>query len=119
MKTLILTIWILFFLAYSSYAEEVYKYGIASYYTVKSSSKLTASGEEFKENAFTCAIYDLKFGTMLKVTNIQNGKFVIVEVTDRGPHKRLKRAIDLTPIAFKQIADLKQGLISVKIEVIK
>ena len=102
-----------------SYAKNIYKEGKASFYTVKSSSSITANGEKFNENAFTCAIWNIPFNTFLKVTNIKNGKFVIVKVNDRGPHKRLKRAIDLTPLAFKSIADLKQGLIDVTIEILK
>jgi len=100
-------------------AEPTKWVGFASYYTIKSSSKLTASGEIFNENDFTCAIYNIPFGTIIKVTNISNKKFVFVRVNDRGPAKRLNRIIDLTPTAFKHIAPLSQGLIRVKLEVIK
>ena len=89
--------------------------GYASYYTVKSSSNITASGERYNENALTCASMDYKFGTFLKVTNVENGKFVICRVNDRGGFKKYGRIIDLSKAAFNQIADLKKGIIKVKI----
>lgn len=62
------------------------------------------------------AIWNVPFGTSLKVTNLSNNKSVVVVVKDRGPAKRLNRSIDLSKAAFAQIADLKSGLIKVKIE---
>jgi rare lipoprotein A len=103
-------------------AEPTKWVGFASYYTVKSSSEWTASGERYDENAFTCAIWNVPFNTIIKVTNIVNGKFVLVRVNDRGVAKRLLkkgRIIDLTPRAFKELAPLSQGLVRVKLEVIK
>jgi rare lipoprotein A len=93
--------------------------GVASYYTIKSSSNITASGERFLESGYTCAKWGVPFGMVLKVTNIVNGKFVLVRCNDRGPNKRLNRVIDLSPQAFSTIADLKDGVITVKIEVVK
>ena len=58
------------------------------------------------------------FGTKLRVTNLANGKSTIVIVKDRGPHKRLKRAIDLSRKAFLEIASAREGLIKVKIETV-
>jgi rare lipoprotein A len=110
-------IMLLFFLSICDIlnAEE----GIASYYTVESSSKLTASGEIYDENALTCASMDYDFGTILKVTNINNNKSIIVKVNDRGGFKKYNRIIDLSKGAFESIADLNLGLITVKIERIK
>jgi rare lipoprotein A len=93
--------------------------GKASFYTVESSSNITASGERFNEDALTCASWKYQMGTILKVTNIENGKSVLVRVNDRGPNKRLKRLIDLTPRAFRKIAVLRKGIITVKVVVIK
>lgn len=101
-----------------SYANE--KIGLASFYTVKSSSSITANGEKYDENDLTCAIWDVPFNTLIKVTNLNNNKSVIVRTNDRGPNKRLKeRIIDLTPKAFSLIGNLKDGLIKVKIEILK
>jgi len=104
------------------YCEPTRWVGFASYYTVKSSSGLTASVEKFNENALTCAIWNIPYGTILKVTNISNNKIVFVRVNDRGVAKRLLkqgRIIDLTPRAFKKLAPLSQGLVRVKVEVVK
>ena len=90
--------------------------GIASYYTVESSSNITASGEEFTNEGLTCASMDYDFGTILKVTNINNNKSVIVKVTDRGGFKKYGRIIDLSKGSFEKIADLKLGLITVTIQ---
>ena len=83
---------------------------------------MTASGRPYDENSFTCASWLFPFGTYLRVTNLENGKVVIVMVVDRGPAKRLVkkgRVIDLSKRAFAEIADLKQGIISVEIEVVR
>lgn len=93
--------------------------GRASFYTVKSSSNITASGERFQETAFTCASNDYPFNTRLKITNIANGKFVLCRVNDKGGFKKYGRILDLSPRAFSTITNLKEGVITVKVEVIK
>ena len=93
--------------------------GLASWYSVKSSGHITASGERFQENGFSCASMDYKFNTILKVTNIANHKFILVKVNDRGNFKKYGRILDLSKGAFAKIADLKTGVITVKIEVVK
>ena len=79
-------------------------------------NKHTANGETFNPSLLTCASWDYPFGTRLKITNTRNGKNVTVRVNDRGPNKRLGRAIDLTRGAFSKIADTDEGLVLVKIE---
>ena len=54
-------------------------------------------------------------GTRLKVTHLQNGRSVICGVNDRGLAKRLKRLVDLTQSSFREIADVKRGLIKVRV----
>lgn len=116
MKKIIFTLIFLFSIVSIASAE----IGIASFYTVKSSGLVTANGERYNENAFTCASMTHKIGTLLKVTNIENGKAVIVRVNDRGGFKKkYNRVIDLTPRAFSAIGNLKQGLLKVKVEVMK
>lgn len=116
MKKIILTIFLLLILANIARGEE----GIASWYSVKSSGLVTASGERFNEDALTCASMDYKFNTLLKVTNLENGKSVIVRVNDRGNFKKkYGRIIDLSKGAFAKIANIKQGIIKVKVEVVK
>ncbi|MBI4708212.1 MAG: septal ring lytic transglycosylase RlpA family protein [Candidatus Omnitrophica bacterium] len=80
-----------------------------------------ANGQIFNDNALTCASWDYKFGTRLLVKNIDNGKKVVVIVTDRGPSKKLAkkgRIIDLSKGAFSKISNLKSGIISIEIEVL-
>lgn len=93
--------------------------GVASYYHDKFNRKKTASGERFSNNNYTAAHKDLPFGTKVKITNIENGKSVIVTITDRGPFSK-GREIDLTKKAFMEITDKKtHGEIDVKIEILK
>ena len=75
-----------------------------------------ANGQPFNENALTVACRLFKLGSRLKVTNLNNGKSVIVKVTDKIGKKFAKTRIDLSKGAFQKIADLKQGLIEVKVE---
>ena len=114
---ILLSIIILLLVAGIASASEI---GKASFYTVKSSGLVTANGERYNEDAFTCASMDYKFNTLLLVTNIENGKSIVVRVTDRGGFKKkYGRIIDLTPRAFKSLAPLSQGIIKVKVEVVK
>lgn len=81
-----------------------------------------ANGEVFADEKMVCASWDFPFKTILKVTNLVNGKTVIVEVSDRGPSKKLYkkgRKLDLSQGAFAKIANLKSGVIQVAIEQIK
>lgn len=89
----------------------------ASYYADKFNGRRMANGKKFDMTKLTAAHKKLPFGTMLKITNVANGKSVIIEITDRGPFVK-SREIDLSRQAFKEIADdLKSGLMTVKIEI--
>ena len=91
----------------------------ASYYANKFNGKRTSSGVRFNNDKYTAAHRKLPFGTKLKITNEENGKAVIVEVTDRGPFSR-GREIDLTRRAFMEIASNKNsGSTIVTIETIE
>ena len=91
----------------------------ASYYHDKFNGKKTASGEKFSNDLYTAAHRKFPFGTMLKVTNIESGKYVVVAVNDRGPFTK-GREIDLSRKAYKTIAFSKtSGVMKVKIEVIE
>jgi rare lipoprotein A len=89
----------------------------ASYYAAKFHGKRTASGLRFDNNKYTAAHKKLPFGTKVRVTNEANGKFVIVEITDRGPYSKV-REIDLSKKAFMELVDNKNtGGVIVKLEV--
>ena len=87
--------------------------GVASYYGSKFDGKRTASGQIFRSNKLTAAHRTHRFGTRLKVTNLKNGKSVIVIVNDRGPFVK-GRIIDLSKAAARKIGI--HGLGKVKIE---
>ncbi len=93
--------------------------GNASWYSQNDPGILltTANMERFDDSLLTCAVWDLPFNTILKVTNLENGKSVLVRVNDRGPARRLNRPIDLTKEAFSRIADLDKGLADVSAEI--
>ncbi len=99
---------------------ERYKQNVlASYYANKFNGRKTASGKRFDNNKYTAAHKKLPFGTKIKVTNPVNGKFVIVEVIDRGPFVRT-REIDLSRRAFMEIANNKSsGVVRVILEIVK
>lgn len=91
----------------------------ASYYHQRFHGRRTASGKKFDNNAYTAAHKKLPFGTKVKVTNEENGKFVVVEITDRGPFSKA-REIDLSRRAFMDIAtNKKSGMVLVTLEVIE
>lgn len=91
--------------------------GIASFYANKYQFRTTANGERFNQFASTAAHKTLPFNSRVRVTNLDNGKSVVVRINDRGPFIN-GRIIDLSRSSFSEIADTKAGLARVKIEVI-
>ncbi|MGE5893947.1 MAG: septal ring lytic transglycosylase RlpA family protein [bacterium] len=89
----------------------------ASYYADEFHGRPTASGEIFDMNGRTAAHRSLPFGTRLKVTNRENGKSVIVTVTDRGPFVE-GRDLDLSLGAAKEIGMVADGTAAVKAEIL-
>ena len=98
---------------------ETYKTNVhASYYADKFHGKKTASGELFDMNDFTCAHKELPFGTILRVTNLENNRSVDVRVNDRGPYVA-GREIDLSKAAARQLDMIRTGTATVKIEIVR
>lgn len=89
--------------------------GVASYYNDKHEGKKTASGEIYRNTKLTAAHRTLPFGTEVKVTNISNGRSVMVKINDRGPYSK-GRLIDLSKAAAREIGLIKKGIGRVKIE---
>ncbi|MGM0579302.1 MAG: septal ring lytic transglycosylase RlpA family protein [Bacteroidota bacterium] len=91
--------------------------GQASYYADKFEGKQTASGEKYKHKKLTAAHKSLPFGTIVKVTNLDNQESVEVRINDRGPYVD-GRIIDLSRSAAEKLKFINQGLAEVKIEVV-
>ncbi len=92
-------------------------YGTASFYSNKFNGRKTANGEIFSQNKLTCACNILPLGTWIKVTNLRNGRTVIVKTNDRL-HPKMKRIIDLSRAAAVKLNYVSSGLTRVKVEVL-
>jgi rare lipoprotein A len=99
------------FLAIPAQAANI---GMASFYKT---GRLTANGERFQPLGLTAAHRKLPFGTKLKVTNLKNGKSVLVRVNDRGPFIR-GRILDLSLGAAKVIGLNKSGVAKISFVII-
>jgi rare lipoprotein A len=84
--------------------------GIASWYGKQHQGLKMANGERFDRRKLTAAAWNIPLGTQAKVVNLKNGKSVVVTITDRGPHPRLSRAIDLSEAAAIALDYLGEGL---------
>jgi rare lipoprotein A len=91
--------------------------GVASWYGAEFEGKPTASGEPFSTQSLTAAHPSLPFGTMVRITNMQNGKQTMVRINDRGPFVP-NRIIDVSRIAAEQLDMLSTGTAPVRIEVL-
>ena len=91
--------------------------GVASYYGDAFHGRTTASGTIYDQYQLTAAHRTLPFGTMVMVYNQNNGKTVVVEITDRGPFKD-GRIIDLSTAAAETIDMINDGIVPVEVKVI-
>ena len=94
------------------------RFGVASFYADKFNGRPTASGEIFSQDKLTCACNVLPLGTLVRVTNLMNGKSVEVVVNDRL-HPKMRRLVDLSKKAAKKLGFTASGLVKVKVEVIQ
>jgi rare lipoprotein A len=90
---------------------------VASWYGASHHGRSTASGEIFDRDGLTAAHRSLPFGTRLQVTNLRNGRTVLVRVNDRGPHAP-NRDLDLSEAAAAQLGMAGRGLALVQAIVI-
>ncbi len=89
--------------------------GVASWYGQSHHGRRTANGETFDMNALTAAHRTLPFGTVVRVTRLDDGRAVKVRINDRGPHVA-SRIIDLSAHAARDIGITENGIARVKIE---
>lgn len=93
--------------------------GIASWYGPGYEGNLTANGETFDSSQMTAAHRKLKFGTVVRVTDLDTGKSVVVRINDRGPYADVdKRIIDLSQGAAEVLGIIHKGLARVQLEVV-
>ena len=88
--------------------------GMASYYGDELAGNRTASGERFDPDELTAAHRTLAFGSRVRVTNMANGKSVVVRINDRGPFSR-GRVIDVSHAAAREIGMHRSGTARVKL----
>ena len=92
--------------------------GVSSYYAEDFHGKLTANGEVYDMYGLTAAHKTLPLNTICRVTNIKNGKSLILRINDRGPYVK-GRILDCSYGAAKKLGFIGQGTTDVKIEVIE
>jgi len=92
--------------------------GVVSWYGAAFHDRKTASGELFDSGALTMAHPSLPFGTRVKVTNLRNGRSVVVRVNDRGPFVGTRIA-DLSQAAATEIGMMRRGVARARIEVLQ
>lgn len=91
--------------------------GAASWYGIPFHGRQTASGEIYDMNGMTCAHRTLPFGTVLHVTNLDNGRSATVRVTDRGPYVS-GRIVDLSRGAASSLGIIETGTAQVELKVV-
>ncbi len=91
--------------------------GTASFYAKKFEGKRTTSGQRYRATERTAAHRTYPFGTLLEITNQDNGRKTIVRINDRGPHAKT-RLIDLSYLAAKDLGLISSGTADVTLKVI-
>lgn len=91
--------------------------GKASWYGPGFHGRLTANGERYNQNAMTAAHRSLRFGTRVKVTNLNNGRSVVVRINDRGPYIK-GRVIDVSAAAARSLGMIQSGVAPVRVTVL-
>ena len=96
--------------------------GLASYYGPGFHGERTASGGIFDQNEMVAAHPTLEFGTVVRVTNLENGRRVLLRVVDRGPYGKNRRKgtiIDVSKGAARRLSFLRDGLVRVRVDVVR
>lgn len=91
--------------------------GLASWYGERFHGRLTASGERYDMAGLTAAHPSLPFGSRVRVTNLANGRSVVVVINDRGPYAK-GRLVDLSHAAAKQLGIVEDGVAQVRLDVL-
>lgn len=89
--------------------------GLASWYGADHQGELTASGDKFDQNKMVAAHRTLPFGTVVRITNLENGRTARVVINDRGP-RRPGRIVDLSAAAAAALGFDDRGVVRVTLE---
>lgn len=92
--------------------------GFATYYGKGFAGERTASGEIFNPREMVAAHRTLPLGTRVRVTNIENGRSVILRVIDRGPYSGRRNIIDVSEGAARRLGFIRDGRVRVRVEVL-
>ena len=111
-KYRLIVILVAFLFSSGMYGQEK---GKASYYSHSLQGRRMSDGSKYHRDSLVCAHLRYPMGTMLKVTNLNNNKSVVVRVADRGPHVK-GRIIDLSYRAAKEIGMIASGIAMVRVE---
>ncbi len=95
-----------------------YEVGIASWYGEYFQGKATASGEPFDMQALTAAHPTLPLGSFVRVTNLRNGRAIVVRINDRGPVVE-GRIIDLSYNTARVLGFEERGLQRVRLDLVR
>ena len=103
------------------YPKEDYSYsevGIASWYGPDFHAKRTANGEKYNMHSLTAAHRTLPLPSIVKITNLENGRSLVVRVNDRGPYAR-NRIVDVSKKVAQLLGFLEKGTAKVRVEVLE
>ncbi|MCH8569292.1 MAG: septal ring lytic transglycosylase RlpA family protein [Balneolales bacterium] len=98
-------------------SAQLFERGEASWYGPGFHGNQTANGERYNQNHMTAAHRTLPFGTVVRVRNMNNGKWVDVRINDRGPYAR-GRIIDLSRAAAQRIDMIQSGVAPVEVYIL-
>jgi len=98
--------------------ERHFQSGVASYYGNEFEGRRTASGVPYRGRFMTCAHRTLPFGTVIRVTDVETSKSVVVKVNDRGPYAK-GRLVDLSLAAARKLGIVERGVARVTVEIVQ
>jgi rare lipoprotein A len=103
--------------AFPDTVPEWIQQGPVSWYGPGFHGRRTANGEIFDTHELTMAHRSLEFGSQVRVTNLENGRSVVVRVNDRGPYVR-GRVADLSHAAANELGFVDDGVVKARIELL-
>lgn len=100
-----------------TFEKNIFQRGVATWYGPGFHGRKSASGEIFNTNQFTAAHRTLKFGTILRVRNSENGKWCVVKINDRGPVSETL-LLDLSNAAAVELDMIDKGSAKIEIDIL-